>query len=78
MLTGHTLKELTNTRFFIPEQDSSEAGTVVWVNTNTVWAKGDTTMESNYEVTFTYEAGRWLISNLDTSPLFEKALVISE
>ncbi len=78
MLTGHTLKELTNTRFFIPEQDSSEAGTVVWANTNTVWAKGDTTMESNYEVTFTYEAGRWLISNLDTSPLFEKALVISE
>lgn len=78
MLTGHTLSELNNTRYFAPETDSAEAGTVVWVNTNTVWAQGDTTVESNYEVTFTLESDRWLISNLNAAPLYEDALVVAQ
>lgn len=77
MLSGHTLKEVKDTRFFAPELDSDEAGTVVWANTNTVWVKDETSIESNYEVTFTLENDRWLISNLDAAPLNEKALVVS-
>lgn len=76
IVSGQTYSALIRTEYYAPGSQDDAAGTIVWAVATVQWAtEGGATIQSTYELTFTPENGKWLISNMDVAPLFEKAVV---
>lgn len=75
MLSGHSFGSLSDTQYYAPATDDPAAGTIIWVVTGVTWVRGESRVKSNYEVVFTLENGKWLISEVDAAELFEPAMV---
>ena len=75
ILSGHSYSAMSETSYYAPRDEEENAGTIVWVVTNVTWARAESTMQSTYEVTFTQENGKWLISDLNAATLYDKAVV---
>ena len=76
ILSGQKFLSVSNAEYHIPS-DQQESGeiTTVYATAETSWETGEAITESTYEVTFELENDRWFISDINSSPRIDNAVV---